>query len=176
MTFEFLRKPKPRCDSRVTESQSAPTHTSLEHKAAVPSAQDGDVNELLKNAEIVADRKRVWEQAILVARRRRELFAAIRSGKLSRESLSSAELEILDSVQRLEKQGFFEAWASRLFGTGLSALFASLVSTASAFAGNCANQVLKYPLLLKLGIVASGLGVIALAGALLLWVIQRWML
>ncbi|MCO5097882.1 MAG: hypothetical protein M9884_10480 [Rhodocyclaceae bacterium] len=123
--------------------------------------------------DTLASRRMRWAQAVKLSRDRRRLLEELRSGKIARDSINAAELEILDAIQRVEHGNKLEAWVSRFAGTGISAWIASIISSATAFSGSCANQVLKYPLLLKMGAVAGVLGIVALVVAVGLWIIQE---
>lgn len=161
MAFKFDKKPEQVRDARTDQARPCVTP---DHRVSKETHGTGDT---------LTSRRMRWAQAVKLSRDRRRLLEQLRSGKIARDSINEAELEILDAIQRVEHGNKLEAWVSRFAGTGISAWIASIISSATAFSGSCANQVLKYPLLLKMGAVAGVLGIVALVVAAGLWIIKE---
>jgi hypothetical protein len=126
-------------------------------------------------AEEKVERRRVFQQAAELARRRRERIAAVQAGRLSRQELDESERILLESFERKEeteqRPGFFEKLASRVAGTGLGVLIGSII-TATAAQPNSCNGVTN-PFLWRLAGVLGGLGAVVLAIAAAVWLFRQ---
>lgn len=155
MTFEFEGKSKGQSSADGQASQ-----------AEQPALKEAD-------ADMMAERRRVWNKAEEIARRRRERVAAVRSGKLSQSELDASELIILEHYERIGKkqqhESFISNLAKRFAGTGLGVLVGSVVTAASSVVDKCTTN----PFLFRLAGVLGGLGLVVLAAAAALWIYRQ---
>lgn len=126
-------------------------------------------------AEVKAERRRAFQQAAELARRRRERIAAVQAGRLSREALDASERILLDSFERKEeteqRPGFFERLARRIAGSGLSVLIGSIITATASLPSSCGGAT--NPFLLRVAGVLGGLGLVALAAAAAVWLFRQ---
>lgn len=155
MTFEFEDKSKGQSPGDGKASQ-----------VEQPALKEAD-------ADVMAERRRVWNKAEEIARRRRERVAAVRSGKLAQAELDASELIILEHYERIEEsrqhESFISNLARRFAGTGLGVIAGSIVTAASSVVDKCTTN----PFLFRLAGVLGGLGLVVLAVAVALWIYRQ---
>ena len=167
MALEFLRKPKPDWQNQTLETASETTSHVAQPTATIT---------LSTAVEMKAAKKHAWAQAVKTSRRRWLLLAALRSGQITREAISTEDLAALDAMQEMERRWAFVKRSTRLSKTGLAGLLVALTAHATSITGSCGNQMIRYPHLFKFSMLAGALAIAALAAALALWMAQRWFL
>ncbi|MBI4987348.1 MAG: hypothetical protein HZC23_00885 [Rhodocyclales bacterium] len=122
-------------------------------------------------AEVKAERRRVFQEAAELARRRRERIAAVQAGRLPREALDAGERILLASYERREeteqRPGFFERLSRRIAGSGLGTLIASIITASASAPSSCGGAY--NPFLLRVAAVLGSLGLVVLAVAVAVW-------
>lgn len=126
-------------------------------------------------AEEKAERRRAFQQAAELARRRRERIASVQAGRLPREALDASERILLESYERKEeaeqRPGFFERLSRRIAGSALGTLVASIITAAASAPSSCGGSY--NPFLLRVAGVLGGLGLVVLAVAAAVWLFRH---
>jgi hypothetical protein len=177
--FKFLKKPKPYLDPLATPKLFEAQRLNDTRRVASTVAATGAKSAATK-IDVVAQRRREWARGVELARARRDLAAAVRANKISRESLSPDQRLMVESIERAEKGRILHRGSSRFMSTGLGSFLGGLVFTALASGARvgsgcmnaATNAAIRYPALLKLAAIAGGAGVIAVVAAAILWVIK----